>query len=247
MKSSDRRLLGRLTLGAIILAVVAGGVFLGWRATHRPDFQAQPAPAGANENSTTQTETAPAPAAARPKLVLEAPDAVILSQRLSDLPKDLLAIPFVKDVVTEDLVNYYEDNADRLGIKGALKRIAFEHDLTWSDQLLESILAKPAEVALWRAANGKLDYFALVIERHPLETVLEGVAKVALSDAQLQQAGEIEVEKQRVPLYALRYMPRKTLFFAAYRDKLLVVSEAALILGHDDKPDAGDAELYAQW
>lgn len=254
MKPSTRRLLGRLTLGAILLAIIAGGSFFGWRATHRPDFQSQPGQNTASPADETSAENSAAPALpsaepvpTRPKLVLEAPDAVIISQNLAALPKDLMAIPFVKDVVTEDLVNYYEDNADRLGLKGTLKRIAFEHELSWSDQLLETILSKPAEVALWRAANGKLDYFALVIERHPLETLLEGLAKAALSDSQLQQAGSITVEKDAVPLYALRYMPRKTLFFAAHKDKLLVISDAALILAANDQPDAGNAELFAEW
>lgn len=254
MKLSAWRLISRLSLRVGILAIIAAGAFFGWRSTHRPAYQTQnvlsaqqkkPPANSANENSAhPSAEESPAEPTS---LILESPDVVIFSQNLAALPHDLMAIPFVKGVVTEDLVNYYEDNADRLGIKGSLKRIAFEHELTWSEQLLESILAKPAEVALWRAGNGKLDYFALVIERHPLEAILESLAKVALSDTQLQQAGNLTVEKQWVPLYALRYMPKKTLFFAAYKEKLLVLSDSGLILGANNQPDPGSAELYADW
>jgi len=240
MKPSTRRLLGRSTLGLILLLAAVVSSVLIWRATHRPSY----------ESSSAENSAAPSAAESAVRgfeIRLQSPDAAIISSNLAALPKDLMAIPFVRDVVTEDLVNYYEDNADRLGLKGSLKRIAFEHELTWSDQLLETILSQPAEAALWRAQGGKLEHFALVIERHPLTALMEGVAKVALSDSQLQNAGSLPFKRDQVPLYALRYMPRKTLFFAVYNDKLLVLSDATLVLNNQNQVDDEKAGYFVDW
>ena len=67
--------------------------------------------------------------ASRLMVDLAAPDAVIASASLSKLPRDLLKVPVLRDVLTEDLVFYYEQHEDRLGLAGAVKRIAWEHNL----------------------------------------------------------------------------------------------------------------------
>ncbi|EQU34313.1 hypothetical protein G854_02635 [Escherichia coli HVH 202 (4-3163997)] len=47
---------------------------------------------------------------------LNEPDLFLDSDSLSQLPKDLLTIPFLHDVLSEDFVFYYQNHADRLGI-----------------------------------------------------------------------------------------------------------------------------------
>lgn len=66
---------------------------------------------------------------------LNEPDLFLDSDSLSQLPKDLLTIPFLHDVLSEDFVFYYQNHADRLGIEGSIRRIVYEHDLTLKDKL----------------------------------------------------------------------------------------------------------------
>ncbi|HDD9966282.1 TPA: DUF2138 domain-containing protein [Escherichia coli] len=80
---------------------------------------------------------------------LNEPDLFLDSDSLSQLPKDLLTIPFLHDVLSEDFVFYYQNHADRLGIEGSIRRIVYEHDLTLKDKLFSSLLDQPAQAALW--------------------------------------------------------------------------------------------------
>lgn len=57
------------------------------------------------------------------QLDLTYPDALIDSQSLSQLPRDVLRVPLLRDVLTEDFVAYYEGNEDRLSVAGALRRL----------------------------------------------------------------------------------------------------------------------------
>src|SRR5664279_5863259 len=83
-------------------------------------------------------------------LDLSQPDAYLHSQQLASLPRDLVAMPGLRDVLTQDFVLYYDEHPDRLSLDGTLKRLAFEHKLTWKDQLVSSLLNVPADVGLWR-------------------------------------------------------------------------------------------------
>ncbi|MGZ3159331.1 MAG: DUF2138 family protein, partial [Burkholderiaceae bacterium] len=65
----------------------------------------------------------------RLKVDLAHPDALIRTTSLSKLPRDLLKVPIARDVLTEDLAFYYEQHEDRLGLSGAIKRIAYERKL----------------------------------------------------------------------------------------------------------------------
>src|SRR5476651_1246298 len=145
--AGSRRWLG-LVLGLCVAGTVAGG--LGWFFHHKP--------------------AAPAPELALEKLGVSRPDALLETASLSQLPKDLLSVPFLRDTLTEDFVFYYETHGDRLGLIGSLRRIIYEHDLKLQDNLIEQLLDQPADIALWRGADGRLKDFLLVI-----------VASVALS------------------------------------------------------------------
>ena len=170
---------------------------------------------------------APPAELASDKLGLSRPDALLETHSLSQLPKDLLTVPFLKATLTEDFVFYYETHADRLGLIGSLRRIIYEHDLKLQDSLIEALFDQPADVALWRGADGRLKDFLLVMDRGGLAKLLEPLAKVALDDTQLSQIAEIKVGGDTVPLYQLTYNASKALLFASRGDKLVVLSNPA--------------------
>ncbi|MNK76448.1 hypothetical protein D3C87_960160 [compost metagenome] len=193
-----------LLIGICLVIVVAGG--LGWF-MHKPK--------------------APAPVLASDKLGMSRPDGLLETHSLSQLPKDLLAVPFLKETLTEDFVFYYETHADRLGLIGSLRRIIYEHDLKLQDTLIEQLFDQPADVALWRGADGRLKDFLLVMDRGGLAKVLEPLAKVALDDSQLSKVADVKVGTDDVALYQLNYNASKALLFASHGDKLVVLSNPA--------------------
>jgi uncharacterized protein YfaA (DUF2138 family) len=176
----------------------------------------------------------PAPALAMDAVGLSRPDALLQSRSLSQLPKDLLAIPFLRDTLTEDFVFYYQAHADRLGLIGSLRRIIYEHDLSLQDNLIEQLLDQPADVALWRGLDGRLNDFLLVMDRGGLARVLEPLAHVALDDQQLSKLGDLSVNGHSTGLYQLNYNASKSLAFAAYGDKLVVLSNPARLYNPGD-------------
>ncbi|EJM74632.1 DUF2138 domain-containing protein [Pseudomonas sp. GM55] len=190
-----------LLIGLCLVVVVAAGI--GWF-MHKPK--------------------APAPALASDKLGMSRPDGLLETHSLSQLPKDLLAVPFLKETLTEDFVFYYETHADRLGLIGSLRRIIYEHDLKLQDTLVEQLFDQPADVALWRGADGRLKDFLLVMDRGGLAKVLEPLAKVALDDSQLSKLADLKVGTDDVALYQLNYNASKALLFASHGDKLVVLS-----------------------
>jgi len=193
-----------LLIGICLVIGVAGG--LGWF-MHKPK--------------------APAPVLASDKLGMSRPDGLLETHSLSQLPKDLLAVPFLKETLTEDFVFYYETHADRLGLIGSLRRIIYEHDLKLQDTLIEQLFDQPADVALWRGADGRLKDFLLVMDRGGLAKVLEPLAKVALDDSQLSKVADVKVGTDEVALYQLSYNASKALLFASHGDKLVVLSNPA--------------------
>jgi uncharacterized protein YfaA (DUF2138 family) len=207
-----------LVIGLCLVAGVAGG--LGW-------FLNKP--------------KAPPAELASDKLGMSRPDGLLETHSLSQLPKDLLAVPFLKETLTEDFVFYYEAHADRLGLIGSLRRIIYEHDLKLQDSLIEQLFDQPADVALWRGADGRLKDFLLVMDRGGLAKVLEPLAKVALDDTQLSKLAEIKVAGDVVPLYQLTYNNSKALLFASHGDKLVVLSNPAKLYeaGHGPVDEPG--------
>ena len=158
------------------------------------------------------------------------PDAIIISERLSVLPKDMLTIPLLKDTLTESFVFYYEDHPGKTLLTGTLKRLAYEKDLTFDEKLIQSVFDTPSEVFLWRGPNGQLDYWALSMEHHALAKALEGVGKMAFSDVQLATVGEVKVDGQNVSLYGLRLSSKRAFLFASHKDRLLVLSHPEILL-----------------
>ena len=177
------------------------------------------------------------------KLDLSRPDALVRTKSLSTLPRDLLTVPLARDVLREEFLFYYEQSEDRLGLKGSLRRIAYEHQLGWGDQLLRMVLDQPAEVALWRDADGSLKHFAIAVSRNQLTRLLEEVGKVALKDTQMSVAGRLRVDGDTVPVYALNYAWRRTLLFAAHGQRLVILSHPGMLYGGEENKDGdGTAE-----
>ncbi len=204
-----------LLVGLVLVAGVAAG--LGWF-MHKP-------------------KTPPA-ALASDKLGMSRPDGLLETHSLSQLPKDLLAVPFLKETLTEDFVFYYEAHADRLGLIGSLRRIIYEHDLKLQDSLIEQLFDQPADVALWRGADGRLKDFLLVMDRGGLAKVLEPLTKVALDDSQLSAVATVKVGADDVTLYQLTYNNSKALLFASHGDKLVVLSNPTKLYD----PEGGASE-----
>ena len=171
-------------------------------------------------------------------LDLSRPDAMIVTKSLSSLPKDLLTIPLARDVLREDFLFYYEQNEDRLGISGSLRRIAYEHQLNWGDQLIRMVLDEPAEVAMWRDADGSLKHFAIAVSRNSFTRLLEESGKIALKDSQMTVAGSLKVDGDKVPVYALAYGHKRTLLFAAHGKRLVILSHPGMMYGGEDGLDA---------
>ncbi|WP_233836971.1 DUF2138 domain-containing protein [Paraburkholderia sp. ZP32-5] len=163
-------------------------------------------------------------------LDIQHPDAVIDSEALSRLPRDIVRVPLLHDVLTQDFVDYYESDPTRLSAEGALRRLAFEHQLDWRDELIRRVFDEPAHVLLWRSPDGRLGYWLMSIHRNGLAKLLQSLGNVAASDAQLSQVAKLSGD---VPVYALKLAVGHTLLFAAKDDRLVVLSAPGMLL--DDK------------
>lgn len=162
-------------------------------------------------------------------LDLARPDVVIVSERLSRLPADALRVPLLRDVLTNDLVEYYEHNEARLSLLGTVRRLAYEQQTTLGDDLVAAALDEPAEVAMWRDGVGKTQYWLLKIRRNTVAKALEALADIATRDTQLRKVGDLTVAGSSVPLFALDYASGRTLLFAASGSTLLALSDPGML------------------
>lgn len=164
---------------------------------------------------------------------LAQPDVLVRSTRLSDLPKDLAQAPLLKGILTDDVVHYYQDHPTRLSLLGTLKRLAYDHQLTWSDRLVATVIDAPAELSFWRDAKGRPEYFMLVLRQNTATQALQQLAKVGLPDDQLSVAGEIDTPKGSAKVYALKVNQRNTWLLVSAGDRLVVLSDPGLLLEAD--------------
>lgn len=175
------------------------------------------------------------------KLDLLQPDAVISTQSLSQLPRDVLSVPILNTLLTEDFVYYYEENESRLGLRGAIRRIAYEHDMNIGDEIVSYALNTPARIALWKTQDGKLGNFMMVIDRGSLAKSLELLAKAALNDSQLKIIGSVPLQDgDKVKVYGLNYAGNRTLYFADYHGRLFIFSDERMALPPKQKKKPSD-------
>ncbi|WP_228728662.1 DUF2138 domain-containing protein [Klebsiella aerogenes] len=165
------------------------------------------------------------------------PDVLIESHSLSQLPADILSVPFLKNTLSEDFVFYYQHHADRLGLTGSLQRIIYEHELTLKDSLINELLDQPAEIALWHDGKGKLNNFVMVIQRGGMAKMLEPLAHIVASDSQLSKASPetLRVGDRDLPLYQLRYNGQKRLLFISEGDKMVLLSSESLLFNGEQQ------------
>jgi uncharacterized protein YfaA (DUF2138 family) len=220
----------RFVLFALVALVIVIAGWLGWSSWQHHQRLRAPIPA-------TLLDIAP--------IRLARPDAMIVSSSLRDLPHDLLSVPLLKSVLTEDFVFYYEERDTVLGLKGTLRRIAYEHQLSLGDEVIALALEQPADVALWRGPDGKLTHWLLNANRNGWAKLLELAAKVAVSDTQLSQAGTLPLAGGgTTPLYKLQYTSQDALFFAGNGDKMVVFSDPSMIEGNEYGTDAERAKVW---
>jgi uncharacterized protein YfaA (DUF2138 family) len=160
---------------------------------------------------------------------LAQPDAMIVSKSLRDLPRDLLEVPLLKAVLTEDFVFYYQHNSRLLELEGTLRRIAYEHHLSLRDDLVAMALDRPADIALWRGPDGKLSHWLIDTDSSPMTAALKLVARLTGKDHSLQQVGSLPLpDGSDTPLYRLDYGRQRSLFLAQANGHLLIFSDKAL-------------------
>ena len=174
----------------------------------------------------------PAPASGPASIAVDltAPDALIASRNLAELPRDIASARLLAGLVDEEFVFYYEEDEARLSLEGTLRRLAFEHQLDLGERFLATLLSAPAEVAWWRSGKGRPEHFVARLERGVLAKLAETLARVALSDSQLQIAARLRVGGENVTLLALGYGGRRTLGLAGLGEHWVVLSDPGLVL-----------------
>lgn len=176
---------------------------------------------------------------------LSAPQAYVITSGLSRLPRDLVKAPVLKDVLTQDLVFYYEDHEDKLGLRGALKRIAYEHDTTLTDKLVATALDEPAEVALWADDKGAPRYWLIAMTRGTLARAIQGAAAIAADDQQLSILGTVRANNADVTVFALTLSPRRTLVVASQGARVVVLSDPGLLFLKAGEADPESLKVVA--
>lgn len=193
------------------------------------------------------TAPPPGPAPAYLPLNLARPDALIVTQSLSQLPRDVLKVPLLKELLDEDFVFYYEHSLERLRLTGTMRRMAYEHDLNFGDELLAYAFATPAHLALWKGPDGSLQHYLLLIDHGGLVKALERLARIVLDDKQLKLRAEMTLaDGAKLPVYELQYGYQRSLFFADHHGSLLVFSDAGLLLPTHPEQTATVAQFLAQ-
>jgi uncharacterized protein YfaA (DUF2138 family) len=177
---------------------------------------------------------------------LTQPQAYVVTTALSKLPRDLIKAPIAREVLTEDFAFYYEDHEDRLGLNGALKRIAFEHDSHLGDKLIELALDQPAEVAWWADAKGAPRYWLMAMTRGVLARTLQSMASIAAQDRQLSVIDSIRINGTNERVYALTISPRRTLAFVSHGERLVVLSDPGLLFDEQRHADPASRDVIAK-
>ena len=176
---------------------------------------------------------------------LERPQAYVSTPALSRLPRDLIKAPVLRDVLTEDFAFYYEEHESRLGLQGALKRIAFEHDTTLGDKLIELALDEPAEMAFWTDAKGAPRHWVMAMTRGVLARTLQGAGALATNDRQFSVIAQIRVNGDTLPVYALTLSSRRTLALVAQGNRVVVLSDPGLLFDGERQADAHSRDIVA--
>lgn len=118
------------------------------------------------------------------------PDVVVVTEKLGSLPNDIVTKSFLSKVLSKEKIFKYQDEPDYFQVQGFLKRIAFEHNVTITDNIIKYLLEIPAEIALWKGDDGKLKHFSLSTRAGKIK---ETIAKLILTIADI--ASDTQVSK----------------------------------------------------
>lgn len=182
-------------------------------------------------------------------VALDKPMAYVATPSLTALSRDLVKAPVLRTLLTEDFAFYYETHEDRLGLAGAIKRIAFERETNWRDDLIALALDQASEVAMWSDARGAPRYWALAMTRDAVARVIQGLGQVAVGDAQLSLISDVSLpsgNRETVSVYALQLSPRRTLAIAALGNRVLLLSDPGLLFDATRKPDPAAFSVLGQ-
>ncbi len=154
------------------------------------------------------------------------PDAIIATKSLSSLPRDILEVPLLKDLLSEDFVFYYRDSgADWLSFRGALARLAYEQKSDWPSRFLSWLMDGPAEIALWKGSEGRLNHFLVVIDQTGVKSLFEEIAKMMASQG---ATGDTQLSSMKIGernVQVLKLSTEKTIYFTSEENRLFVFSE----------------------
>ncbi|MBF0099257.1 MAG: DUF2138 family protein, partial [Magnetococcales bacterium] len=158
------------------------------------------------------------------------PDLVIQSRSLAQLPRDLLSVPLLRTLLSEDFLFYYQENESRLSLEGTLRRIAYEHQLSWNETVLARLLDSPAQLALWKGRDGKLKDYLLLLPKPLAARLLEPLAAIAASDRQLKLHNATTLpDGSTILLHRLQFQRRGALYFTTLRDQLAITNAPELL------------------
>ena len=171
-------------------------------------------------------------------IVLAQPDVWVHSQNFALLPHDLLQVPMLKALLTEDFVYFYAQDQDWLSLQGAMRRISFEHELNWTDSVIKNIADAPADIYMWHDDSRALRYWALSMERDSLATVAQSLAKLKLAaDKQLFEIGRISIGGDEVPVLQVSLSASRKMVFAAHKNRMVLLSDALMATQEGDGLD----------
>ncbi len=179
----------------------------------------------------------------RIQIDMRTPDMLLATRNLAELPKDVASAPLLQGLVDEALVFHYEEDEARLSLEGSLRRLAYEHNLELQDHLLSTVLSAPAQIGIWRSSKGRPEHYVVALERNVLGKLVEVLARVAMDDRQLKQAGSFSIAGKTFPLITLDIGGGRTLAFIAAGERWVLLSDPALALDGENNLTADAAEI----
>lgn len=166
------------------------------------------------------------------QLAARDPDVVVNTKAFTSLWRDILKAKPVSRIVNEDLLFYYDESEAALSLKGTVKRIAFERDMTVLDEFFAFLMERPLKLAYWKAYHGRLGHFLGITNRTGLTDLMTKLAPVALDDKQLMKVFHTEGGVKH-ELYKLQYTPTDAIYFMNEGDDFIFMS--SLNLPHPDE------------
>ncbi|MGK0289580.1 MAG: hypothetical protein ACI86H_001025 [bacterium] len=182
-------------------------------------------------------------------LGIPTPDGVLVTQNLANFPKDIIENPTLKKILTEKFLFYYEGSESHLSLKGTLRRITFENQLSFKDHIVKSILDQPAEIAFWKGHDGRLSEFIMIVRKSPRSNLMTLALSLAnKNDRSFKSEEDFFISKtKKVKVYSLKYGKRKKLYFTGIQNRYYFFTRKNLMISQGTSTEeqvAGFRNLY---